>query len=110
MFQAIDEAESEWSQHNAKRLIDTRIKGLRSSVPKNFPYFHVEFGMNGGYAHVIDDESKFKPEFGRLVLEGMLEIEEEDFHMQTLSRRDQEKLAKDFAKMWEPHDWTKMLE
>ncbi|KAG0566602.1 hypothetical protein KC19_7G076500 [Ceratodon purpureus] len=107
---AIDEAESEWSQHNAKRLIDTRIKGLRSSVPKNFPYFHVEFGMNGGYAHVIDDESKFKPEFGRAVLEGMLQIEEEDFHMQTLSRKDQEKFAKDFAKMWEPHDWTKMLE
>lgn len=107
---AIDEAESEWSQHNAKRLIDTRTRGLRSSVPKNFPYFHVEFGMNGGYAHVIDDESKFKADFGRVVLEGMLEIEEEDFHAQALSRKDQEKLAKDFAKMWEPHDWTKMLE
>lgn len=107
---AIDEAESEWSQHNAKRLIDTRIKGLRSSVPINFPYFHVEFGMNGGYAHVIDDESKFKPDFGRAVLEGMLEIEEEEVHMQALSRRDQEKVAKDFAKIWGPHDWTKMLD
>lgn len=54
LVQAIDEAESEWSQHNAKKIIDTRGKGLRASIPKNFPYFHVEFGLQGGYAHVID--------------------------------------------------------
>ena len=42
---AIDEAESEWSQHAAKKLIDTSMKGLRGSIPPNFPYFHVEFGL-----------------------------------------------------------------
>ncbi|KAI8562725.1 hypothetical protein RHMOL_Rhmol03G0056600 [Rhododendron molle] len=40
------------------------IKGLRGSVPKDFPYFHVEFGLNKGFVHVIDDEQKFKANFG----------------------------------------------
>ncbi|KAL3617720.1 hypothetical protein CASFOL_038041 [Castilleja foliolosa] len=55
---AIDEAEDEWSQHNAKKLIDTSEKGLHGSIPKNFPYFHVEFGLNKGFVHVIDDEKR----------------------------------------------------
>ena len=45
--QGIDDAESEWSQHHSKRLIDTRAKGLRGSIPPNFPYFHIEFGLTG---------------------------------------------------------------
>ena len=28
-------------------MIDTRAKGLRGSIPPNFPYFHVEFGLSG---------------------------------------------------------------
>ena len=47
LLQGIDDAESEWSQHHAKRMIDTRAKGLRGSIPPNFPYFHVEFGLSG---------------------------------------------------------------
>lgn len=45
--QGLDEAESEWSQHHAKRIIDTSSKGLRGSIPTNFAYFHVEFGLSG---------------------------------------------------------------
>ena len=46
---AIDESESEWSTHDAKKCISTAPpKGLRGAVPPNFPYFHVEFGMRGG--------------------------------------------------------------
>ncbi|CAM6087896.1 unnamed protein product [Calypogeia fissa] len=106
---AIDEAEDEWSQHNAKKLIDTRQKGLRNSIPKNFPYFHVEFGMQGGYCHVIDDETSFKPQFGRDVVAGMLELEEEG-HRRQDSMEQQRSRVKQFLKLWEPFDWTKMLD
>ena len=34
------------------------------SIPANFPYFHVEFGTGGGFAHVIDDDSQFSKDFG----------------------------------------------
>ncbi|KAK2977732.1 hypothetical protein RJ640_026975 [Escallonia rubra] len=75
---AIDEAEDEWSQHNAKKLIDTSEKGLRGSIPKDFPYFHVEFGLKKGFVHVIDDEKTFKSNFGLNVMRGMLESNNED--------------------------------
>ncbi|CAM6058638.1 unnamed protein product [Sphagnum tenellum] len=107
---AIEEAESEWSQHNSKKLIDTTGKGLRACIPKNFPYFHVEFGLNAGYVHVIDDEASFKPQFGADVIQGMLETEGIEMHGQSASLKQQQQAVRDFTKMWEPHDWTKMLD
>ncbi|CAL5395317.1 unnamed protein product [Camellia sinensis] len=77
---AIDEAEDEWSQHNSKKLIDTSEKGLRGSIPKDFPYFHVEFGLNKGFVHVMDDEKQFKSNFGLNVIRGMLRLAEEDMY------------------------------
>ncbi|KAH9321777.1 hypothetical protein KI387_016416, partial [Taxus chinensis] len=109
---AIDEAEDEWSQHNAKKLIDTSVKGLRGSIPKNFPYFHVEFGLQKGFVHVIDDEKNFKSQFGLNVIRGMLQLREEDMYRrrQQETVKMQNKAASDFAKKWEPFDWTKMLD
>eukprot|EP00983_Pelagomonas_calceolata_P080898 1155342-Pelagomonas_calceolata.AAC.5 len=60
------EAESEWSQHHAKAVIDTNAKkGLHASIPPNFPYTYVQFGYGTGYVHVIDDESQFDAQFAR---------------------------------------------
>ncbi|CAI6005757.1 unnamed protein product [Closterium sp. NIES-64] len=88
---ALDEAESEWSQQHSKRIIDTRAirGGLRSAIPPNFPYFHVEFSLQGGYCHVIDDESAFKASLGR------------DEVQQSVTK---------FMESWKPFDWTKMLD
>lgn len=58
LLQGIDDAESEWSQHHAKRLIDTRAKGLRGSIPPNFPYFHVEFGLTGASSRACESQSE----------------------------------------------------
>ena len=58
-----------------KRIIDTRGKGLRASIPKNFPYFHVEFGINGGYLHMIEDEENWDRQFGHHVCAGMIKKE-----------------------------------
>ncbi|XP_068634546.1 uncharacterized protein [Aristolochia californica] len=108
---AIDEAEDEWSQHNAKKLIDTSEKGLRASIPKDFPYFHVEFGLNRGFVHVIDDERNFKANFGINVVRGMLRLPEEDMYR----RRKQESVdiqkraVASFAREWEPFDWTNQI-
>ncbi|KAK8518444.1 hypothetical protein V6N12_017591 [Hibiscus sabdariffa] len=109
--QAIDEAEDEWSQHNAKKLIDASEKGLRGSIPKDFPYFHVEFGVNKGFVHVIDDENQFKSSFGLNVIRGMLHLAEEDVyrHRRHQSVEDQKQAAANFAHEWEPYDWTKQL-
>lgn len=108
---AIDEAEDEWSQHNAKKLIDTSVKDLRASIPKDFPYFHVEFGLNKGFVHVIDDEKQFSSSFGLNVIRGMLKLPPEDMHQHR--RREsvdtQREAVASFARDWEPFDWTKQL-
>ncbi|KAH6821645.1 CwfJ-like family protein [Perilla frutescens var. hirtella] len=108
---AIDEAEDEWSQHNAKKLIDTSQKGLRGSIPKNFPYFHVEFGLNRGFVHVIDDEKEFKSSFGLNIIRGMLRLPAEDMHRRQRheSVETQKQAVASFAREWEPFDWTKQL-
>ncbi|MED6110640.1 hypothetical protein PIB30_044862 [Stylosanthes scabra] len=108
---AIDEAEDEWSQHNAKKLIDTSQKGLRNSIPKHFPYFHVEFGLNKGFVHVIDDEKQFKSNLGLNVIRGMLKSAEEDmYRRRRYEAVDVQKQAvASFSKEWEPFDWTKQL-
>ncbi|KAL4590336.1 hypothetical protein LXL04_003265 [Taraxacum kok-saghyz] len=110
---AIDEAEEEWSQHNAKKLIDTSEKGLRHSIPKDFPYFHVEFGLKKGFVHVIDDESQFKGSFGINVIRGMLRLPAEDMHRHRQKHESvdtQKEAVVNFAKDWEPFDWTKQLD
>ncbi|XP_020206031.1 CWF19-like protein 2 [Cajanus cajan] len=108
---AIDEAEDEWSQHNAKKLIDTSQKGLRNSIPKHFPYFHVEFGLNKGFVHVIDDEKQFNSSLGLNVLRGMLHLAEEDMYRRR--RYDavevQKQAVATFSKEWNHFDWTKQL-
>ncbi|XP_038890070.1 CWF19-like protein 2 isoform X2 [Benincasa hispida] len=108
---AIDEVEEEWSQHNAKKLIDTSEKGLRGSIPENFPYFHVEFGLNKGFVHVIDDENNFKTSFGLNVIRGMLQLAEEDMHRRRRyeSVEVQKHAVANFLQDWEPFDWTKQL-
>ncbi|KAL6532385.1 hypothetical protein OROGR_014355 [Orobanche gracilis] len=108
---AIDEAEDEWSQHNAKKLIDTSEKGLRGSIPKNFPYFHVEFGLNRGFVHVIDNEREFKSNFGLNIVRGMLGLPSEDMYRRRRqeSMESQKQAVASFVRDWEPFDWTKQL-
>jgi hypothetical protein len=110
---AIDEAESEWSTHDAKKCLSTAPpKGLRGTIPENFPYFHVEFNMRGGFVHVIDDETKFKRNFGRNILIGLLDLPE---HLTDAKQRPlAPALLRDemdaFLKTYEPCDWTTQLD
>ncbi|NXW59404.1 C19L2 protein, partial [Eurystomus gularis] len=60
---AIMESDEEWSVN--KKLIDLSSKDIRKSVPKGLPYFSVDFGLQGGFAHVIEDQHKFPHYFGK---------------------------------------------
>ncbi|KAL6637819.1 hypothetical protein ACP70R_025391 [Stipagrostis hirtigluma subsp. patula] len=110
---AIDDAEGEWNQHEMKKLIITIAScNLRQVIPENFAYFHVEFGLDRGFVHVIDDESKFSAEFGLNVIRGMLRLPEEDMHRQRRheSMDRQKQAVASSVKDWEPFDWTKQLD
>jgi len=110
---AIDEAESEWSTHNAKKCLSTAPpKGLRGTIPANFPYFHVEFNMKGGFVHVIDDETKWKSNFGRNILIGLLDLPENltDAKQRPLAPEVLRGEMDSFLSSYDPIDWTKQLE
>ena len=110
---AIDEAESEWSTHDAKKCLSTAPpKGLRGTIPANFPYFHVEFNMRGGFVHVIDDETKWRRNFGRNILIGLLDLPEHltDAKQRALAPAVLRDEMEAFLKLWDPVDWTRQLE
>uniref|UniRef100_A0A2I3TRL4 CWF19-like protein 2 n=1 Tax=Pan troglodytes TaxID=9598 RepID=A0A2I3TRL4_PANTR len=103
---AIMESDEEWSMN--KKLIDLSSKDIRKSVPRELPYFSVDFGLHGGFAHVIEDQHKFPHYFGKEIIGGMLDIEPRLWRKGIReSFEDQRKKALQFAQWWKPYDFTK---
>nr|KAF6437358.1 CWF19 like cell cycle control factor 2 [Molossus molossus] len=103
---AIMESDEEWSMN--KKLIDLSSKDIRKSVPRGLPYFSVDFGLQGGFAHVIEDQHKFPRYFGKEIIGGMLDIEPRLWRKGIReSFEDQRKKALQFAQWWKPFDFTK---
>lgn len=108
---AIDDATADWSQHHAKRCIETGSKGLMGSIPEHFPYFHVEFNISNGFVHVIDDEASFDADLGRRVIMGLLKRPPEDLYRraEAESLTEQKTRMQNFVRSWNPFDWTLQL-
>lgn len=105
---AIQESDTEWSEN--KKLIDTRQKGVRNSIPIGLPYFYVEFGIDGGYAHIIEDQSKFPSYFAKEIVGGMLDIEPRLWlKPPKQSFEKQKRKVSKLSEWWEPYDWTQKL-
>ena len=56
---ALSECENEWDAQNKAIIATKGVKKLASKIPRHMPYFSVDFGIGGGFAHVIEDERKF---------------------------------------------------
>lgn len=103
---AILECETEWSTN--KKLIDLSGKDVRKAVPKGLPYFFVDFGLQSGYAHVIEDEKIFPRNFAQEIIGGMLDVDHGIWrkeHKENFEKQ-REKVLK-LAKLWEPFNCTK---
>ncbi|XP_067322652.1 CWF19-like protein 2 [Anolis sagrei] len=106
---AIMESDEEWSMN--KKLIDLSSKDVRKSVPKGLPYFSVDFGLQGGFAHVIEDQHKFPIYFGKEIIGGMLDLEPRLWRKGLRENfDDQRKKVLQFAQRWKPFDFTKSKE
>ncbi|KAM4828045.1 CWF19-like protein 2 isoform 2-T2 [Thomomys bottae] len=103
---AIMESDEEWSIN--KKLIDLSSKDIRKSVPRGLPYFSVDFGLQGGFAHVIEDHHKFPHYFGKEIIGGMLDLEPRLWRKGIRENfEDQRKKALQFAQWWKPYDFTR---
>jgi hypothetical protein len=63
---AILECETEWATN--KKLVDLSGKDVCQAIPKGLSYFVVDFGLDSGFAHVIEDEKTFPRNFAQVVL------------------------------------------
>lgn len=70
---AIMECEREWAQN--KKLVELKGRDVRRAVPKGLPYFFVDFAMDAGFAHVIEDEQDFPNNFAQEIVGGMLDLD-----------------------------------
>ncbi|XP_068936462.1 CWF19-like protein 2 [Petaurus breviceps papuanus] len=103
---AIMESDEEWSMN--KKLIDLSSRDIRKSVPRGLPYFSVDFGLQGGFAHVIEDQQKFPHYFGKEIIGGMLDAEPRLWRKGIRENFDnQRKKVLQFAQWWKPYDFTK---
>ncbi|XP_065816557.1 CWF19-like protein 2 isoform X1 [Labrus bergylta] len=103
---AIMECDEEWAMN--KKVVDLSSKDIRQAVPRGLPYFAVDFGLQGGFAHVIENEQKFPHYFGKEVVGGMMDLEPRRWRK--LIREnfdDQRKKVLQFAQWWKPYDCTK---
>lgn len=61
------ESDKEWSDN--QKLIDlSKLKkpDIRHAIPKGFSYFSVDFGLQPGFAHVIESEDHFPSHFAQV--------------------------------------------
>ncbi|XP_061538456.1 CWF19-like protein 2 isoform X2 [Phycodurus eques] len=104
---AIMECDEEWAMN--KKVVDLSSKDIRKAVPRGLPYFAVDFGLQGGFAHVIENEQKFPHYFGKEVVGGMMDLEPRLWRK--LIREnfdDQRKKVLQFALWWKTYDCTKI--
>uniref|UniRef100_UPI00398EC46A CWF19-like protein 2 n=1 Tax=Pristiophorus japonicus TaxID=55135 RepID=UPI00398EC46A len=106
---AIMEADEEWSMN--KKLVDLSARDIRRAVPKGLAYFSVDFGLKGGFAHVIENEVKFPFYFGKEIVGGMLDLEPRRWRKPIRENfDDQRKKVLQFSHWWKPYDCTKNKE
>ena len=105
---AIQECESEWTDNI--KLVKLKDKNISRSIPKGLPYFHVDFGMDNGFAHVIEEEEQWNRRFGHEIVGGMLDVEARTMRNPP-GESFQEQKAKviQFGENWRKFDWTRSL-
>ncbi|KAJ8343166.1 hypothetical protein SKAU_G00304950 [Synaphobranchus kaupii] len=103
---ALMECDEEWAMN--KKVVDLSSRDIRRAIPKGLPYFSVDFGLQGGFAHVIENEKKFPHYFGKEIIGGMLDLEPRRWRKPIRENfDDQRKKVLEFAKWWKPFDCTK---
>ena len=85
---ALTEQAQEWGTHT--KLLSTRDKGLRRTIPKKFPYFFVEWAPGEGYAQIIET-SDFPKDFGADTIAGMMQMDPLRFRARKKTSKEEER-------------------
>jgi len=102
---AILECETEWAIN--KKVVELSNKDIRRAIPKSLPYFAVDFGMQGGYAHVIEDEKIFPNNFAEEIIGGMMDLDHNAWRKKQKEPIEEQLLkTTKFLEIWKEYDFT----
>ncbi|KHN75057.1 CWF19-like protein 2 -like protein [Toxocara canis] len=104
---AINDSEGEWCDN--KKLLELSASGgdIRRAIPKGFSYFAVDFGLQPGYAHIIEDENRFPNNFAHEIIGGMLDLDHTLWRKpEKIGLEEQKKNADRLKQLWTQFDWT----
>jgi hypothetical protein len=83
---------------------------LRKQIPENFAYFFVDFGLDEGMAHIIENEKEFnKQNLYDIIASIMGKDPIEAKRPQEMGRDDLFRNKKRFLKGFMEFDWTETL-
>ncbi|VDK71103.1 unnamed protein product [Onchocerca ochengi] len=102
---AIDDSEGEWVDN--KKLVDLskRDGDIRKVIPKGLSYFAIDFGLQPGYAHVIENEDRFPRNFAHEIIGGMIDLERRQWRMnESLTVEEQRANTAELKRLWESFD------
>jgi hypothetical protein len=93
------------------KILRTKGKGLRRTVPANFPYFYIEWDADSeGYAQIIES-SDFQADYGVETVAAMCGLDPIRFQRKKKFSAEQEKeCILDFLEKWKQYDWTAQLD
>ena len=103
---ALTEQAEEWGTHT--KLLSTRDKGVRRTVPKGFSYFNVEW-EGGGFAQIIESNA-FPKDFALDTIAGMMQLDPVRFNRKQRAADGDRAAVLDFCKRWKDFDWTLELD
>ncbi|KAF5285480.1 hypothetical protein FQR65_LT13225 [Abscondita terminalis] len=102
---AIDESEMEWATN--KKLVSLAGRDVRRAIPKGLPYFSVSFGMDEGFAHVIEDQRLFPMNFAQEIIGGILDLHHSKWRKPKMQRfEEQKQRVLEFSAEWKKYDCT----
>lgn len=100
------EQAEDWGVHT--KVLSTKGKGLRGTVPKGFPYFNVEWS-DGGLVQIIENK-KFPKDFGLDTIAGMMELDPMKFNRKPKASDYDRGAVINFLNRWKEFDWTLSLD
>ena len=103
---ALTEQAEEWGTHT--KLLSTREKGLRRTIPKGFSYFNCEFA-DGGFAQIIET-SNFPRDFALDTIAGMMQLDPVRFKRKQKPKDGDKAMVLSFSRTWKEFDWTVELD
>lgn len=104
--QLLEEADEEWHQH--QRILETGPKGgLRRTIPAgNFSFVYVDFALDSGYVHVVENKRLMGEEFLLAAAADLLGLRWYERRRARANIQD----ARFFRQKYLPFDWTHLLQ